>query len=116
MKRVQVEPHLSVTGACSAEWIPIKPKTDAAFLFAMLHVLLHEQPRERLDVRFLKHHTSSPYLVGPQGFFLRDPDQRKPLVIDKSSGRACRSTPRELIRPSTGSLRSTASSLVLTTR
>ena len=28
MKRVQIEPHLSVTGACSAEWIPIKPKTD----------------------------------------------------------------------------------------
>ena len=88
MKRVQVEPHLSVTGACSAEWIPIKPKTDAAFLFALLHVFLHEQPRERLDIQFLKHHTSSPYLVGPQGFFLRDPKERKPLVIDKSSGRA----------------------------
>ena len=88
MKRVQVEPHLSVTGACSAEWIPIKPKTDAAFLFAMLHVFLHEQPRERLDIQFLKHHTSSPYLVGPQGFFLRDSKERKPLVIDKSSGRA----------------------------
>ena len=29
MKRVQVEPHLSVTGACSAQWVPIKPKTDA---------------------------------------------------------------------------------------
>ncbi len=42
MKRVQVEPHLSVTGACSAQWVPIKPKTDAAFLYALLHVLLHE--------------------------------------------------------------------------
>ncbi len=42
MKRVQVEPHLSVTGACSAEWVPIKPKTDPAFLFAIAHVLLHE--------------------------------------------------------------------------
>ncbi len=52
MKRVQVEPHLSVTGACSAEWVPIKPKTDAAFLFALIHVLLHEHsaraPRRRL--------------------------------------------------------------------
>ena len=53
MKRVQVEPHLSVTGACSAEWVPIKPKTDAAFLYALVHVLLHEIPRERLDVAFL---------------------------------------------------------------
>ncbi|MCC6776137.1 MAG: molybdopterin-dependent oxidoreductase [Hyphomicrobiales bacterium] len=88
MKRVQIEPHLSVTGACSAEWIPIKPKTDAAFLFAMIHVLLHEQPRSRLDLPFLREHTSSPYLVGPGGYFLRDPQTRKPLVIDSTSGRA----------------------------
>jgi phenylacetyl-CoA:acceptor oxidoreductase len=88
MKRVQVEPHLSVTGACSAEWIPIKPKTDSAFMFAMIHVLLHEHARERLDVPFLKHHTSSPYLVGPQGYFLRDPKSQKPLVIDAATGHA----------------------------
>src|SRR5262249_26707959 len=87
MKRVQIEPHLSVTGACSAEWIPIKPKTDAAFLFAMIHVLLHEQPRGRLDLRFLRQHTSSPYLVGPNGYFLRDAQPGKPLVMDAASGR-----------------------------
>jgi phenylacetyl-CoA:acceptor oxidoreductase len=88
MKRVEIEPHLSVTGACSAEWIPIKPKTDVAFLFAMIHVLLHEQPRTRLDLPFLKQRTSSPYLVGPNAFFLRDPETRKPLVIDAKSGLA----------------------------
>lgn len=82
MKRVQVEPHLSVTGACSAEWVPIKPKTDAAFLFALIHVLLHELPRERLDVAFLSRHTGSPYLVGPNGYFLRDRTTRKPLLWD----------------------------------
>ena len=42
MRRVQIEPHLTVTGATSSEWVPIKPKTDSAFLFAMLFVLLHE--------------------------------------------------------------------------
>jgi phenylacetyl-CoA:acceptor oxidoreductase len=88
MKRVQIEPHLSVTGASSAEWIPIKPKTDVAFLFAMIHVVLHEHRRERLDVPFLKHRTSSPYLVGPGGFFLRDPRSRKPLIFDLRAGRA----------------------------
>jgi phenylacetyl-CoA:acceptor oxidoreductase len=88
MKRVQIEPHLSVTGACSSEWIPIKPKTDAAFLFAMIHVMLHEHRRDRLDLAFLKAHTSSPYLVGPNGFFLRDPDTRKPLVFDIRTQRA----------------------------
>ena len=88
MKRVQIEPHLSVTGACSAEWIPIKPKTDAAFLFAMIHVLLHEHARQHLDLAFLKHRTSSPYLIGPKGFFLRDLDSRKPLVFDQRSSTA----------------------------
>ncbi len=80
MKRVQVEPHLSVTGACSAEWIPIKPKTDAAFLYGIVHVLLHEEPRAKLDGEFLLKHTSSPYLVGPNGFYLRDPSSKQPLL------------------------------------
>jgi phenylacetyl-CoA:acceptor oxidoreductase len=88
MKRVQVEPHLSITGACSAEWVPIKPKTDAAFLFALIHVLLHELPRERLDLPFLQRLTGSPYLVGASGFYLRDPATRQPLVWDRASGGA----------------------------
>ncbi len=82
MKRVQVEPHLSVTGACSAEWVPIRPKTDPAFLYALIHVLLYEAGRERLDIAFLKQHTSSPYLVGANGFFLRDAATKKPLLWD----------------------------------
>ncbi len=86
-KRVQIEPHLSVTGACSAEWVPIRPKTDAAFMFGLLHVLLHEQ-RKRLDIPFLKHRTTSPYLVGPHGFFLRDPESRKPQLWDLKTQRA----------------------------
>ena len=88
MKRVQIEPHLSVTGGASAEWIPIKPKTDVAFLFAIIHVLLHEHPRDRLDIPFLKNVTSSPYLIGPNGYFLRCADTRKPLMIDLGTGRA----------------------------
>ncbi len=88
LKRVQIEPHLSVTGACSAEWIPVKPKTDAAFLYALLHVLLHEQARDRLDLPFLKDRTGSPYLIGPNGYFLRDPESEKPLLWDRTSGRA----------------------------
>jgi phenylacetyl-CoA:acceptor oxidoreductase len=87
MRRVQIEPHLSITGACSAQWIPIKPKTDSAFLYAMLHVLLHEHPRERLDLPFLKNRTSSPYLIAPGGFFLRDTETRKPLVFDKRANK-----------------------------
>ena len=83
-RRVQIEPHLSVTGACSSEWVPIKPKTDPAFMFALMHVLLHEQ-REHLDIPFLKHKTNSPYLIAPHGYYLRDPVTRKPLIWDTKS-------------------------------
>lgn len=83
MKHVQIEPHMSVTGAVSAEWVPIRPKTDAAFLFAMIHRVLHERDwRAICDVHFLKEDTNSPYLVGPHGFFIRDHDSGKPLVWD----------------------------------
>ncbi len=82
MKRVQVEPHLSVTGGTSAEWIPVKPKTDMALMFALINVLLFEVPRESLDLPFLMDRTASPYLIGPEGFYLRCPVTAKPLIWD----------------------------------
>jgi phenylacetyl-CoA:acceptor oxidoreductase len=87
-KRVQVEPHMTVTGACSAEWVPIRPKTDPAFLFALIHVLVHEHGLAQLDIPFLRDRTASPYLVAPDGLYLRDADSGKPLVWDEASGRA----------------------------
>jgi phenylacetyl-CoA:acceptor oxidoreductase len=83
MTWVQLEPHQSITAAGAAEWVPIRPKTDAAVLFALLHVILHEQDwRQVCDVAFLERMTASPYLVGPGGWYLRDPETRKPLVWD----------------------------------
>lgn len=82
MKRIQIEPHLSVTGATSHEWIPIRPKTDAIFLYAMVHVLLHEHRPDELDTTFLRMRTAAPYLVAPNGYYLRDPTTLKPLVWD----------------------------------
>jgi phenylacetyl-CoA:acceptor oxidoreductase len=88
VKRIQIEPHLSATAACSAEWVPIKPKTDAAFMLAMIHVLLHETPRSALDLPYLRDRTSSPYLVGPDGYYLRDVASGKPLIWDERSASA----------------------------
>lgn len=85
MKRVQIEPHMSVTGSLSAEWVPIRPKTDSAFLYAMIHHILHGREwRALCDLPFLKNDTNSPYLVGPHGYFIRDPATGKPLVWDLS--------------------------------
>ena len=88
MKRIQIEPHLSVTGATSTEWLPIKPKTDLAFLFAMLNVLLHEHSIDDLDAEFLKTRTSAPYLIAPNGYYLREPVSGKPLLWDLASNAA----------------------------
>lgn len=87
LKRVQVEPHLSVTGALSAEWVPIKPKTDAAFLYALIHHIIVERDwQEICDVRSIGQDTNSPYLVGPNGYFLRDAASRKVLIHDLDRG------------------------------
>jgi len=89
LKRVQVEPHQSVTGAVAAEWIPIKPKTDAALLYALIHRVVHERDwADVCDVAFLKEMTNAPYLVGPNGYFMRDPDTLKPLMWDRADERA----------------------------
>jgi phenylacetyl-CoA:acceptor oxidoreductase len=89
MKRVQVEPHLSIAGALAAEWVPIKPKTDAAFLYALIHRILIERDwRQVCDVPFLEQRTNSAYLVGPNGYYLRDRASGKPLVWDLDRGGA----------------------------
>jgi phenylacetyl-CoA:acceptor oxidoreductase len=89
LRWVQIEPHQSVTAAGAAEWVPIRPKTDAAVLLALLHVILHEHDwRAVCDVPFLERMTASPYLVGPGGYYLRDPRTRKPLIWDLDRERA----------------------------
>jgi len=88
VKRVQIEPHLSPTAACSAEWVPIKPKTDPAFLLSLVHALLFEHDRGALDLAFLRDRTAAPYLVGADGYYLRDPAGGKPLLWDAATDAA----------------------------
>jgi len=89
LKRVQVEPHLSVTGAVAAEWVPIKPKTDAAFLYGVIHrILIERNWREVCDVPYLTRDTNSPYLIAPNGFYLRDPATQKPMILDLADNTA----------------------------
>jgi phenylacetyl-CoA:acceptor oxidoreductase len=86
MKIVAVDPVLSPTAAKADEWLPIKPGTDCAFILAMINIILHEL--NTIDVSFLKEMTNSPYLVGPDGYWLRDKDTRKVLVWDAIERRA----------------------------
>lgn len=89
MKRIHVDPVLCTTGAASDEWIPIKPQGDLALLLAMTNVILYEMDWQRVcDLDFLKKMTNSPYLVGSEGYFVRDPESKKPLIWDSADGQA----------------------------
>jgi phenylacetyl-CoA:acceptor oxidoreductase len=80
--------------------VPIRPKTDAAVLLALLHVILHEHDwRLACDLPFLERRTASPYLIGPGGWYLRDPETRKPLVWDTARGRPVPFDDRHCARP-----------------
>jgi len=86
MKIIAIDPVLSVTAAKANEWLPIKPGTDCAFILAMINIIIHEL--KVYDVPFLKEMTNSPYLVGPDGYWLRDKVTAKAQVWDPIDQRA----------------------------
>jgi anaerobic selenocysteine-containing dehydrogenase len=79
MKLVCVDPRSSYEAA-KGEWVPIRPGTDLAFLLAMNHVMMHEI--QIYDQWFMKNRTNGPYLIGPDGKYLRDSETGKPLMWD----------------------------------
>jgi len=79
-KLVVVDPICTNAAAKADEWIPIRPGTDGALALSMLNLLLNEYGL--YDRQFLKTHTNATYLIKPDGHYLRDPDSRKPLVLD----------------------------------
>ncbi|MBM5810905.1 MAG: molybdopterin oxidoreductase, molybdopterin binding subunit, partial [Gammaproteobacteria bacterium] len=84
MRVVVVEPRLSIGGAKANEWIPIRPATDRQFALSLCHVLVNEG---LCDYRFLRQDTNAPYLVGPDGYFVRDA-QGRVLVWDVTAAGA----------------------------
>ena len=71
MHVVVVEPRLSTGGAKANEWVPIRPATDRHFALGLCHVLIRDN---LIDEKFLKEDTNAPYLVGPDGYFVRNKD------------------------------------------
>lgn len=69
MRVVVVEPRLSIGAAKANEWVPIRPATDRQFALGLCHVVVHEGLYDR---KFLKLETNAPYLVGSDGYFVRN--------------------------------------------
>ncbi|MBI2304101.1 MAG: molybdopterin-dependent oxidoreductase [Chloroflexi bacterium] len=86
MKVVVVDPVGTNAAAKADEWLPIRPGTDAALSLAMVNLLLNEY--HLYDAAFVQKRTNGPYLVGPQGRYLREAGTGKPLIWDIATKRA----------------------------
>ena len=86
MRHVVIDPFMGPTAEKADEWIPIRPGTDAALALAMVNLLLNEL--NIYDAEGLKHHTNAPYLIGPDGYYVRNRDSKKPLIWDPIDDRA----------------------------
>jgi molybdopterin-containing oxidoreductase family molybdopterin binding subunit len=86
MKLVVFDPMCNYSAAKATEWIPLIPGTDGAVVLAMCNVILNELGI--WDAEYLKFKTNGPYLVGPDGRFVRDKDTGIPLVWDAGESKA----------------------------
>ncbi len=82
MKIVFVDPRIRGAGPYADGWLPIKPGTDLALAQALTNVIIEQGA---IDRDYLITYTNATYLVGEDGFFLRDGDT--PLVADAKSGK-----------------------------
>jgi molybdopterin-containing oxidoreductase family molybdopterin binding subunit len=82
MKLVVVDPMMNAAGEKADEWLPIKPGTDGALALAMLNVLLNEE--NLYDKEYLREHTNGPYLIKPDGYYLRCEATGAPLTWDEA--------------------------------
>jgi anaerobic selenocysteine-containing dehydrogenase len=81
IKIVNVDPRRGPE-ASKMEWVPIRPGTELALMLSILHTILFEI--KTFDEWFVKNRTNAPYLIGPDGDYLRDADTGKPLVFSNS--------------------------------
>jgi len=80
MKFVVFDPMCNNTGDKATEWIPIIPGTDGAVILAMINTMLNDLGI--YDAKHIKYKTNGPYLIGPDGLYVRDKESGKPLVWD----------------------------------
>ncbi|HEY8742822.1 MAG TPA: molybdopterin-binding protein, partial [Chloroflexota bacterium] len=86
MRHVAIDPFLSPAAEKADEWIPIRPGTDGALAMALLNLLLNEYGL--YDAEHLRRGTNAPYLIGPDGRYVRDREAAKPLIFDDADSRA----------------------------
>ena len=81
LETVVIDPRIRPAGPFADRWLPIKPGTDLALALALAHELV---ALGAVDRDYLVRFTNAPYLVGEDGYLLRDGG--RPLVVDEGSG------------------------------
>ncbi len=66
---VIIDPRCSEEASKAYWWIQIKGGTDGAMGRAVVNVMLHEL--NKFDVEFIKEWSNGPYLIGPDGLYVR---------------------------------------------
>jgi len=86
LKVVSVDPICGPAASRAEEWVPIRPGTDAALILGMVNQLVNELGI--YDTEYLMRRTNAPYLIGGDGYYVRDAGSGKPLVwnLDTSAG------------------------------
>jgi len=80
VRTVAIDPRYSNTAAKCDEWISVRPGTDAALALGMMNVIVSKDLHNK---EYLLRYTVAPFLVGPDGKFLRQDE--KYLVWDQNS-------------------------------
>jgi anaerobic selenocysteine-containing dehydrogenase len=70
MKSVSFDPMCNFSGGKATEWVPVIPGTDGLIALALCQVIVNEL--KQYDVPFLKFKTNAPYLIGPDGKYVRE--------------------------------------------
>ncbi|GIX47178.1 MAG: molybdopterin oxidoreductase molybdopterin-binding subunit [Candidatus Tectimicrobiota bacterium] len=81
MKIAVIDPRLRGAGPFADRWLPIRPATDLALALALCAEVVR---RGAIDRDYLRKHTNAPFLVQPDGYFLRR--DGKEQVWDTGSG------------------------------
>ena len=85
VKEVVFDPMCNIAGGKATEWVPILPGTDSAVCLAMCNYILNDL--KQYDALYLKAKTNLPYLIGPDGHYVRDKESGKPQIWDVSDNR-----------------------------
>lgn len=88
MKIINVDPRCGPEASKATEWVPIQGGTDLALMLGMLNTMFYEIGNDKLDIWFVKNRTNGTYLIGPDGYYVRDPASKKPLLWDEKEKRA----------------------------